>query len=253
MLTSNRTTFPSQKAVTQERIKPHQHEVLEEQITRETHVHDVYHEIQPIIEREVRPAKHFIPTEDGGLREVAAEDLSEGSADNVPPGVFEGEGGQEVRKRTAGMTTKSLQGQAQSQSQPSSSRTAPVPVRSAPTLMPAEESLRGIMSASAPAASSGSASGSKTSAGAGTASKTVTGNGNGAATGSKTLTGAGNGAATGSKTVTGTGNGAATGGVTRSVIVVEEREDSKVKSKRRSIAEKLGFHSSSASSSSKKH
>ena len=144
MLTSNRTTFPSQKAVTQERIQPHQHEVLEEQITRETHVHDVYHEIQPIIEREVRPAKHFIPTEDGGLREVAAEDLSEGSADNIPPGVFEGGSGQEVRKRTAAMITTSIQDQAQSQSQASSSRTAPVPVRSAPTLKPAEERDHGF-------------------------------------------------------------------------------------------------------------
>jgi len=43
--------------------------------TREIHNHDVFHRIQPIIDVEVLPARHFLPVEGGGLVEINAEDV----------------------------------------------------------------------------------------------------------------------------------------------------------------------------------
>jgi len=62
-------------AVTHETIKPHVHEIKEERIHREVHTHDVYHRFQPIYEFEVLPARHFVPGNDGELKEVSERDL----------------------------------------------------------------------------------------------------------------------------------------------------------------------------------
>ncbi|KAI1081865.1 hypothetical protein F5B20DRAFT_588029 [Whalleya microplaca] len=62
-------------AVTHETIHPHIHEIKEEQIYREIHNHDVYHRIQPIIDVEVLPARHFVPGPDGSLVEVSENEL----------------------------------------------------------------------------------------------------------------------------------------------------------------------------------
>ncbi|KAI8962149.1 hypothetical protein F5Y11DRAFT_366148 [Daldinia sp. FL1419] len=70
-------TFRSKEPVTHETIRPHVHEILEEQIHREIHNHDVYHRIQPVYEVEILPARHFIPGPDGGLIEVPEDSIPE--------------------------------------------------------------------------------------------------------------------------------------------------------------------------------
>ena len=65
------TTAP---AVTHEVIHRHIHHVREEQITRDTHDHDVYHRMLPVVDVEVLPARHFLPAEGGGLLEIEADE-----------------------------------------------------------------------------------------------------------------------------------------------------------------------------------
>ena len=62
-------------AVVHETLQREVRRVREERITRETHTHDVFHRIQPIVDVEVLPARHFMPAADGSLREVAEETL----------------------------------------------------------------------------------------------------------------------------------------------------------------------------------
>ena len=62
-------------AVVHETLHRDVRRVREEKITREIHTHDVFHRIQPIIDVEVLPARHFVPAADGSLREVAEETL----------------------------------------------------------------------------------------------------------------------------------------------------------------------------------
>ncbi|KAK6953466.1 hypothetical protein Daesc_005770 [Daldinia eschscholtzii] len=64
-------------AVTHETVRPHVHEILEEQIYREIHNHDVYHRIQPVYDVEILPARHFVPGPDGRLIEVPEDALPE--------------------------------------------------------------------------------------------------------------------------------------------------------------------------------
>ncbi|KAI0147121.1 hypothetical protein GGR57DRAFT_266688 [Xylariaceae sp. FL1272] len=61
-------------AVTHETVRPHVHEIIEEQVHRDIHTYDVYHRIQPIYDLEVLPARHFVQGPDGRV-EVAATDL----------------------------------------------------------------------------------------------------------------------------------------------------------------------------------
>lgn len=61
-------------AVTHHQIVKQHHEILEEQVTREIHEHHVFHRKLPIIDIEVKPARHFIPVQ-GGYAEVAEEEL----------------------------------------------------------------------------------------------------------------------------------------------------------------------------------
>ncbi|CZR64723.1 uncharacterized protein PAC_14622 [Phialocephala subalpina] len=63
-------------AVTHEHVTPTRHEIREERITREIHTHDVYHRILPVIETEILPTKHFVPSGDGkGLTEIPESEL----------------------------------------------------------------------------------------------------------------------------------------------------------------------------------
>jgi len=64
-------------AVVHETVMPEVHHIREEVVTREIHNHDVYHRILPIIDIEVLPARHFVPTGNG-------EELMEISADEIP-------------------------------------------------------------------------------------------------------------------------------------------------------------------------
>lgn len=61
-------------AVTQEIIRPHVHEIIEEHIEREVHVHDVHHYIQPVLDVEFLPAKHYLQDESGNLVPISAEE-----------------------------------------------------------------------------------------------------------------------------------------------------------------------------------
>ena len=62
-------------AVVHEEVHKAVHHVREELITREIHTHDVYHRIQPIVDVEVLPPRHFLPVEGGGLVEVSAQEV----------------------------------------------------------------------------------------------------------------------------------------------------------------------------------
>lgn len=56
-----------------ETIIPKVHTITEERIDREIHTHDIFHRIQPIIDVEVLPAKHYIQSPDGkSLVEIPA-------------------------------------------------------------------------------------------------------------------------------------------------------------------------------------
>lgn len=62
-------------AVVHETVVPTVHEIREERIEREIHTYDVVHRVQPVVDVEVLPPKHFVPTASGGLREVSAGEL----------------------------------------------------------------------------------------------------------------------------------------------------------------------------------
>ncbi|KAI2617205.1 hypothetical protein GGS26DRAFT_603258 [Hypomontagnella submonticulosa] len=71
--TDQTTTYAP--AVTHEIVRPQVHEIIEEQIYREIHNHDVYHRIQPVYDIEVLPARHLVPGDDGRLVEVSEDKL----------------------------------------------------------------------------------------------------------------------------------------------------------------------------------
>ena len=62
-------------AVVHETVHKDVHHVREELIRREIHTHDVYHRMQPVIDVEVLPARHFLPVEGGGLVEISADEV----------------------------------------------------------------------------------------------------------------------------------------------------------------------------------
>ncbi|KAI2464689.1 hypothetical protein F4781DRAFT_439324 [Annulohypoxylon bovei var. microspora] len=73
---TDKTTSYAQ-AITHETVRPHIHEIKEEQIYRDTHTHDVYHRIQPVSDIEVLPARHFVLGSNSALVEVPEGDLPE--------------------------------------------------------------------------------------------------------------------------------------------------------------------------------
>ncbi len=66
-------------AVTHEIIQQDVHEICEEQIHKEIHQYHVRHKIQPIIDYEILPPRHFVHVEGGGYTEVAESDLPAGT------------------------------------------------------------------------------------------------------------------------------------------------------------------------------
>ncbi len=62
-------------AVVHEKVIPRVHHVREERVEREIHTHDVIHRIQPVIDVQVLPPRHFVPTEQGTLKEVSADEI----------------------------------------------------------------------------------------------------------------------------------------------------------------------------------
>lgn len=73
-------------AVTHEVIKPQVTEIVQEQIHREIHTHDVYHRIQPILDVEVLPPKHYIPGPDGKTLIEVSEEYVRGLESGSVPG-----------------------------------------------------------------------------------------------------------------------------------------------------------------------
>ncbi|KAF4634072.1 hypothetical protein G7Y89_g4049 [Cudoniella acicularis] len=72
-------------AVTHEHVTPTRHEIRHERITRETHTHDVFHRILPVIETEILPTKNYVPSADGrGLVEIP-EHMLPGRTENGSP------------------------------------------------------------------------------------------------------------------------------------------------------------------------
>lgn len=70
-------------AITHEVIKPHRHEIIQNEIYREIHNYEYFHRIQPVKMTEVLPPRHWIPNPDGeGLIEISAEELPARTGDN---------------------------------------------------------------------------------------------------------------------------------------------------------------------------
>lgn len=70
-------------AVTKEIVKPHQHEIVQQEIFREVHNYDHFHHIQPVMMTEVLPPRHWIPNPDGdGLLEILADELPARTGEN---------------------------------------------------------------------------------------------------------------------------------------------------------------------------
>ncbi|KAK1834556.1 hypothetical protein QBC39DRAFT_369060 [Podospora conica] len=88
-------------AVTHEVVRPQQHEVVEEQITREIHTHEVHQKIQPIFDVEVRPARHLVPDDDGRLVEVTEEEISNVYRAREAEAEAEGKGPRQASSTTA--------------------------------------------------------------------------------------------------------------------------------------------------------
>ncbi|KAF1831881.1 hypothetical protein BDW02DRAFT_30795 [Decorospora gaudefroyi] len=62
--------------VTHEIVKPHEHEVIQHKVFREIHNYTYYHRLQPVLQTEVLPPRHFIPNPKGeGLMEISADEL----------------------------------------------------------------------------------------------------------------------------------------------------------------------------------
>ncbi|CAK4030454.1 Hypothetical predicted protein [Lecanosticta acicola] len=66
-------------AVTHEVRQVDTHEIVQEAITREIHNHHIYHRVLPVIDVEILPARHFVPTADGGYREISEAEIPHGS------------------------------------------------------------------------------------------------------------------------------------------------------------------------------
>ncbi|KAF2856416.1 hypothetical protein T440DRAFT_485514 [Plenodomus tracheiphilus IPT5] len=70
-------------AVVHEVIKPHEHEVIQHKIYREIHNYSYYHRLQPVMQTEVLPPRHFIPNPNGeGLIEITADELPSRTGQN---------------------------------------------------------------------------------------------------------------------------------------------------------------------------
>ncbi|OTA52640.1 hypothetical protein K449DRAFT_456421 [Hypoxylon sp. EC38] len=69
-------------SVTHQTVRPQVHEIIEEQIHRDIHNHDVYHRIQPVYDVEVLPTRHFVPDPNGCLVEISEDDLPERTSPN---------------------------------------------------------------------------------------------------------------------------------------------------------------------------
>ncbi|XXH05270.1 hypothetical protein Hte_011695 [Hypoxylon texense] len=78
--TDETTTYAA--AVTHEAVRPHVHEIIEEQIHRDIHNHEVYHRVQPVYDVEFLPARHFVPGPDGSLVEVSEGNLPDCTGPN---------------------------------------------------------------------------------------------------------------------------------------------------------------------------
>ncbi|KAK4180666.1 hypothetical protein QBC36DRAFT_19811 [Triangularia setosa] len=61
--------------VIQEVIKPHVHEIRQEEIHRDIHIHTNHTIIQPVYDLEVLPPRHFVPDGNGNLVEINESDL----------------------------------------------------------------------------------------------------------------------------------------------------------------------------------
>lgn len=75
-----KTTYSEQwmPAVTHETIHRDVHTILEDQIQKEIHQYHIHRRIQPIVEYEILPARHFVHLDGGGYTEISAEDLPNG-------------------------------------------------------------------------------------------------------------------------------------------------------------------------------
>lgn len=62
-------------AVTHHTIQQDIHEVREENTEREIHKYHIYRRIQPVIEYEILPPRHFVHIDGGGYAEVSEDDL----------------------------------------------------------------------------------------------------------------------------------------------------------------------------------
>ncbi|KAH7355443.1 hypothetical protein BKA65DRAFT_498427 [Rhexocercosporidium sp. MPI-PUGE-AT-0058] len=65
-------------AVTHEHVTPIRRQIREERIIREIHTHEVRHHVLPVIDTEILPPRHYIPSSDGkGLIEILEPEVPE--------------------------------------------------------------------------------------------------------------------------------------------------------------------------------
>lgn len=64
-------------------VLPTVHHIRHEVVTREIHTHEYFHRILPIIDVEVLPTRHFVPSrsQPGTFEELAAESLPQSTID----------------------------------------------------------------------------------------------------------------------------------------------------------------------------
>ncbi|KAE9371922.1 hypothetical protein N431DRAFT_342302 [Stipitochalara longipes BDJ] len=97
-------------AVTHENVLPTRHEIREERITREIHTHDVFHRILPVIETEILPPKHYVPSSDGkGLIEIPEHMVPGRTANGSPSRNWEITASQQSRTRSKSLTSSNYQ------------------------------------------------------------------------------------------------------------------------------------------------
>ncbi|PMD29915.1 hypothetical protein L207DRAFT_444545 [Hyaloscypha variabilis F] len=103
-------TTKTMPAVTHEKIVPTRHEIREERITREIHTHDVFHRILPVIETEILPPKHYVPSADGkGLIEIPEHMVPGRTANGSPSRNWEITPSQQSRIRSKSLTSSNGQ------------------------------------------------------------------------------------------------------------------------------------------------
>ncbi|KAK0120406.1 hypothetical protein ONS96_010621 [Cadophora gregata f. sp. sojae] len=98
-------------AVTHEHVTPVRHEVREERVVREIHTHEVRHHVLPVLDTEILPTRHYVPSSDGkGLVEIPEPQVSKHKITGSMNGTWSlSKRPYSSRSRTSSLTHASIQ------------------------------------------------------------------------------------------------------------------------------------------------